>query len=209
MKTKYKLNLIRFISILTATLALSAGSPGMTSAQDYLGASNVLHQVEERNAKPADKREKTESEKLRDDLKSFQQSVTNLMPADAAQRWLDLADRAVKVQQQQMQNYNPSVIQIQPDDVLGALPPPTAWNALSKAIAARPPAKNGEKIKEGGLRLLAAVLTGDNAEKKPPNRQFTGHGQDGRSSRAVTYTITFCSSLARPHWRCRTTRMIF
>ena len=163
MKIKHKLNLIRFISTLTATLALSAWSPGMASAQDYLGASNVLHQVAERNAKPADKREKTESEKLRDDLKSFRESVTNLTPADAAQHWLDLVDRAVKVQQQQAQNYNPSSIPIQPDDVLGALPPPTAWSALAKAIAARPPAKNGEKINEAGLRLLAAALTGDTA----------------------------------------------
>lgn len=159
MKTKLKPNAVRFVSILVATLALNAGS--RASAQDYLGASNVLHQVQERNANPAQKTKKDASAQLRDDLKSFRESVTNLTPDVAAQRWLDLVDRAVKVQQQQAQNYNPSAIQIRSDDLLGALPPPTAWNALAKAIAARPPAKSGAEIREGGLHLLVAILTGD------------------------------------------------
>jgi len=96
-------------------------------------------------------------------LKSFRESVTNLAPADAAQRWLDLVDRAVKVQQQMSGNYNPSSIPIQPDDLLGALPPPLSWSALARDIAARPPAKSGGEIREAGLRLLAATLMGDRA----------------------------------------------
>jgi hypothetical protein len=159
MNTMHLPNMIQLVKTLVATLVLSVWSLGM--AQDYLGASNVLHRVEERNATPATKREKDASAQLRDDLKSFRESVTNLVPDDAAQRWLVLADRVVKVEQQQMQNYNPSVIQIQPDDLLGALPPPAAWSALSKAIAARPPAKSDGKIREAGLRLLAVTLTGD------------------------------------------------
>jgi hypothetical protein len=163
MKTKHKLNLIRFIPTLAATLALSAWLPVIVRAQDYLGASNVLHQVEERNASPAEKQKKDASAQLRDDLKSFRESVTNLAPTDAAQHWLDLVDRAVKVQQQQAQNYNPASTPIQPDDLLGALPPPSTWSALATAIAARPPAKSGGKIQEAGLRLLAVTLTGDTA----------------------------------------------
>jgi tetratricopeptide (TPR) repeat protein len=130
-------------------------------AQDYLGASNVLHQIEQRNSSPAGKEKKDASAQLRYDLKSFRDSVTNLAPTEAAQHWLDLVDRAVKLQQQQTQNYNPSVVPIQPDDVVGALPPPTGWNALAKAIAARPPAKSQEQLRESGLHLLAASLTGD------------------------------------------------
>jgi hypothetical protein len=156
METKHKLKLIRFIPTLAAILVLSAWSPGIARAQDYLGASNLLRQVEARNASPAEKAKKDASAQLRDDLKSFRESVTNLPSDDAAQRWLDLADRAVKVQQQQAQNYNPSAVQIQPDDLLGALPPPTAWNALAKAIAARPPAN----------RLWMAVA--DAASHQPP-----------------------------------------
>ena len=99
---KAKLKVVRFVSTLVATLALNVGSPAR--AQDYLGASNVLRQVEERNASPAEKAKKDASAQLREDLKSFRESVTNLAPTDAAQHWLDLVDRAVKVQQQQAQN---------------------------------------------------------------------------------------------------------
>ncbi len=152
-------NMIRLIQTLVATLVLSAASPGMT--QDYLGASNVLVQVASRNASPAAKEKTDPAAQLRDDLKTFRESMTNLAPADAAQHWLDLVDRVAKVQRQQMLNYNPNSIQIQPDDVLGALPSPSVWSALAAAIAARPAAKSGEEIREAGLRLLATALTGD------------------------------------------------
>ena len=165
MKTTQTSNLFRFIQTFIAALLLGIWPPGKASGQDYLGASNVLHQIDERNASPAEKQKKDASAQLRDELKSFRESVTNLAPTDAAQRWLDLADRAVKVQQQQAQNYNPSSIPVQPDDLLGTLPPPTTWSALAIAIAARPPARSGEEIREGGLRLLAAVLTGDVAAR--------------------------------------------
>jgi len=159
MNTMHLPNMIRLIQTLVATLVLSAASPGMT--QDYLGASNVLVQVALRNASPAAKEKTDPAAQLRDDLKTFRESMTNLAPADAAQHWLDLVDRVAKVQRQQMLNYNPNSIQIQPDDVLGALPSPSVWSALAAAIAARPPAKSGEEIREAGLRLLATALTGD------------------------------------------------
>lgn len=171
MKTLHMPNMVRFIPSLVAILVLSAWSPETARAQDYLGASNVLLQVEERNAKPADKRKMDASAQLRDDLKSFRESMTNLAPADAAQRWLELVDRAVKIQQESAQNYNPSVSPIQANDVLGALPPPNMWGALAKTIAARPPAKSGDEIREAGLRLLAATLAGDIAER---NREISG-----------------------------------
>ena len=163
MRTKHKLNLIRFIPTLAATLVLIAWSPVNVRAQDYLGASNLLHQVAERNANPAEKEKKDASAQLRDDLKSFRESVTNLTPTDAAQRWLDLVDLADKVQSQQVQIYNQGGSPIQPDDLMGALPPPTAWSALAKAVATRPPAKRGGELRAVGLGLLAAALTGDTA----------------------------------------------
>lgn len=151
----------RFFPTLVVLLALNAGSPGPARAQDYLGASNVLAQLDKRNAKPAEKRPKDAIAQWRDDLKSFPESVTNLSPPDAARRWLELADQGVKLQRQQMQNYNPAAMPIQADDLLGALPPPSDWNALAAAIAARPSAKAGNEIQEAGLGLLAAALTGD------------------------------------------------
>ena len=65
----------RFTPTLAAILVLNASSPMMVRAQDYLGASNVLHQVEQRNAAPAAKREKDASAQLRDDLKAFSENV--------------------------------------------------------------------------------------------------------------------------------------
>jgi len=162
--------MFRFVPTLIAALLLGTWPPGTVYGQDYLGASNVLHQVEERNAVSAMKREKDESTKLRDDLKLFCQSVTNLPPADAALHWLELVDRATKLQRQSVQNYDPNSIPIQADDVLGALPPPNTWSELATAIAARPPAKSGGEIQEAGLRLLAATLTGDTAGR---NREIS------------------------------------
>jgi len=159
----------------------------------------VLLQVKERNAKPADKREEDPAAQLRDDLKSFRESVTNLAPADAAQRWLQLADRAVKVQQQSAQNYNPSAVPIQTDDVMGALPPPGAWSALAKAIAARPPAKSGDEIREAGLRLLAATLSGDIADR---DREIAGLQDMAKTASQQEGYLYYnvLQRLARPEW---------
>lgn len=161
MNTTHQLNWIRTIQILLVTLVLTSASPGR--AQDYLGASNVLYQVQERNTKPATANTNDASALLREDLKTFRQSMTNLAPADAVRGWLALVDRAVKLQRQLAQNYNPSGIPIRAEDVIEVLPPPAAWDKLAKAIQARPPAKSDGELQEVGLHLLAATLTGDTA----------------------------------------------
>src|SRR5258707_1314957 len=121
---------------LICLIFLAAGCCLAVQAVDYLGASNVLYQVKERNANPDEKPAKPDEQtQLRDDLKVFSQSVTNFPPAEAAARWLTFVDRAVKNQQQSFRNNNPSGIPIQAEDLLGALPPPAAWNDLAKAIA--------------------------------------------------------------------------
>jgi tetratricopeptide (TPR) repeat protein len=161
MKATSVLRIGRLVPTACALLLMISGFPRIACAGDYLGASAVLHEVEERSAKPGEKPERDPQSILRDDLKAFSQTSTNLSPADAAKGWLELADRAAKIQQQAGQNYNPGIVQIEPDDLLNALPPPAAWGELSKAIVARPAAKGGMDIRESGLRLLAATLTGD------------------------------------------------
>ena len=131
-------------------------------AQSYQGAPTLLQQVSARVAKPEDKTPVDAQTKLRNELKAFSETATNLSPADAAQHWLMLVDRAIKLQQQSAQNFNQSVIPVTSDDLLGALPPPADWSALAKAIAARPPVKNDGVIGEIGLRLLATTLVNDN-----------------------------------------------
>lgn len=145
--------------------------PGTVHAQDYLGANAVLQQVQERNAKPGEVSAKSnEQTQLRDDLQAFSQTATNLPPADAARRWLELMDRAVKIQKQSELSYTSGSRPIGADELLKALPPPTAWSELAKAIAARPALKGDAEIRESGLRLLAATLTADAASR---NREIT------------------------------------
>jgi tetratricopeptide (TPR) repeat protein len=165
-------------------LSLAAGFCGAANAQDYLGAKAVLQQVEERNVKPGGKPQSDDQTVLRDDLKAFSQTATNLAPADAAKQWLDLVDRAAKIQQQSARNYNPSITPLEANDLLGVLPPPATWGGLAKAIAARPAAKSGEEIRETGLRFLAATLTGDTEgrNREIANLQTKAQATDAQSA---------------------------
>jgi hypothetical protein len=158
------------IKILCLATLVGAGWSGNLRAQDYLGASAVVQTVQDRSAKPGEKPAKDEGTKLRDELKSFTETVTNLAPDAAAKRWLEFADQAVKIQTRSRQNYANATVPLRADDLFRALPPPSAWNELARAIAARPPAKAGEELPAAGLRLLAATLTHDVAAQ---NREFT------------------------------------
>src|ERR1043165_5056955 len=88
--------------VLVFTLLTGCCATGWTL--DYLGAEGVLKLVKERNATvapaPAD-----DQSKLRDELKAFQAASTNLAPAEAARRWLELADRAAKAQRRAAMHY--------------------------------------------------------------------------------------------------------
>jgi tetratricopeptide (TPR) repeat protein len=151
------------------TLALFTGFYAAVGATDYLGANGVLQQVKERNAQPGAKSGGDESAKLREELKAFSSTATNLAPAEAAKRWLELADRAVKLQRQAAMDYSSGSQRLEFNDLLGALPPPPAWSELAKAIAARPAVKGEGELREIGLRFLAATLTGD---KDAQNREI-------------------------------------
>ena len=135
---------------------LMAGLCASACGADYLGAEAVLQQVADRVAKPADKNPPDEQSRLRSDLKVFSQNVTNLAATEAAGQWLKLVDRAIKIQQAAGRDYNPTATPLGLEDLLNALPPPSAWAELAKAVAARPTAKDGGPVNEIGLRLLAA-----------------------------------------------------
>jgi len=143
--------------------AIIIGTSAAVQAADYLGADGVLQQVVERNAKPEENPPGgDEQTKLRDELKAFSRAATNMAPAAAAKQWLELVDRAVKMQRPGAANISvPGFTPAQFEDLLDALPPPPTWGELAKAIAARPPAKGAARLHEIGLRFLAATLTGD------------------------------------------------
>lgn len=133
--------------------------PGVR-AQDYMGANAVLQLAQQQRAKSPAQTNDGQAQ-FRADLKAFSQNSTNLSPDDAAREWLDLADRAPKVVRQGEQDFNPSFQPITEFDLVGALPPPADWDALVRQISARPPAKGIAELREIGLGVLAATLTGD------------------------------------------------
>jgi len=141
-------------------LAWDYGFSPRGCAQDYMGANAVLQLAQQQRAKsPA--QTNADQAQFRADLQAFSRNSTNLTPDDAARQWLDLVDRAAKVLPQAEQDANPSFQAISGADLVGALPPPADWDALARQIAARPAAKGGDELKEIGLGVLAATLTGD------------------------------------------------
>ncbi|HEY4416301.1 MAG TPA: hypothetical protein VGO57_11470 [Verrucomicrobiae bacterium] len=180
---------MRFFSLIkhNAFLFLAIGWCQISQAQDYLGANTVLQQVATRIAKPEDKKPADAQSQLRDELKTFSQNATNLPPADAARKWLELVDRASKLQSQSVRNDNPSSPPLTADEVLAALPPPAAWNVLAQAIAARPPAKKGNEINEVGLRLLAAALSGNTDARDQAITNLQAKAQSAGNGSAYFY----------------------
>lgn len=101
---------------------------------------------------------------LRGDMTNFAARAATLAPAAAAQEWLALADRFAKLSPQiQFRSEDESAAPPRYPDLLAALPPPAAWGALVKAIAARPAPVALKDVHEFGLRMLGAALGGDHA----------------------------------------------
>lgn len=149
--------------IICSILAWNGGfCPGLR-AQSYMGANAALQLAQQQRAKSA-LQTNDDQAKFRAELRTFSRISTNLAPAEAAKQWLDFVDRAGVIARQAQQNANPSP-QVSGSDLVGALPPPAAWDVLARDIAARPPATGNDHIQEIGLGLLAATLTG-NVQKR-------------------------------------------
>jgi hypothetical protein len=189
-------------------ILLPAGLTAEVNALDYLGASAVLKQVEARNAQPGLKQKSSELSKLHDDLKSFAASITNLPPDDAAKQWLALVDRAAKVRQQNRMNYTPDEQPIDAKELLAVLPPPSDWSALSNAIAARPPAGNGQELRELGLHFLADTLTGNSEGQKVKSLDSRPKRMTQIFKPLISIIIFFSNGIA-PCWRLQTNRAPF
>lgn len=171
-----------FFALILCVLFLRAAE-----VKDFLGTEGFLRTVQDRLAKPATQADQPDAySQLRADLKAFSTSATNLPPAEAAQRWLAFVDRAAKIQPSLM-GFSPSVNPINADDLLSALPPPTAWNDLAKAVAARPAAKGGAEIREVGLRLLVTTLTGDIEGRKSAITNLQAQARTANTSESYLY----------------------
>ena len=156
-------------------------------ASDYLGADGVLQHARAGTNTPSVKTPVDDRTILRNELKAFPQTVTHLAPVEAAHRWLEFVDRAGKLQREP----------IRAEEILAALPPPAAWPELAKAIAARPPAKSGEEIREAGLQFLAATLNADPAAQSRVFTALYAKSKDGGATQMwfSTYLQQFTTAM--------------
>ena len=147
---------------LAAGLAVALLPPA--PAQEFQGAPALFKRLAEiAKAPPADPLAATPAGVLRTDLGKFRTDAAALAPDDAAARWLALADRFSALSREEINavssaEYAASEKQFNFTTLLAALPPPTAWDALAKAIEARPKATGMKGATEGVLRLIAHTL---------------------------------------------------
>lgn len=105
------------------------------------------------------------TEVLRHDLEAFRDKAASLPPQEAARGWLALVERysatvkAANAGNQREGGMEPLAFQ----EVLAALPPPSAWNALTAEIQARQPVAAKRTSRDLSLLLLAHVLQNDQA----------------------------------------------
>lgn len=115
---------------------------------------------------------------LRAALEEFRTAGPQLPPAVAAQRWLAFSDglpgvvRSTSDRRRFAEDFPSGAVS--DADLLDFLPPPAAWPELAKAIAARLPTKDSSPLRELGLRLLAAELTGDRAARRRALAEIPG-----------------------------------
>ena len=133
---------------------------------DYMGAEAVLKQAETEKLKTTSGKVDSPAN-LRRDLKSFRTTAATLAPNDAAIRWIELADRLAKLSQGGLPySYENEEDQLSFATLIESLPPPMAWDALTKATEARSAGKKAEAFNTILLRLTAHWLTGNITAQK-------------------------------------------
>ena len=149
-------------------LALAAGLAvallPAAPAQDYQGAPALFKRLAEiAGEPPADPLAATPGGVLRSDLEKFRGDAAALAPEEAAARWLALVDRFTALSREEVSavsqaEYAAHETQFNFKSLIAALPPPAAWDALAKAIEARPGAAGGKAVTDGVLRIVAHTL---------------------------------------------------
>ncbi len=159
----------RKITAMVLGLWAAAATFSVQAQQNYLGASAVLQKVSGQT-NTSDKSETPrvkELAQLKRDVKAFGTRVATLSGADAAKEWLELFDRTSKLTRASVRNFNEMEEPVDFNSLMEVLPPSGAWDALEKAVEARPPVKGlAAGTREIALRLLAHTLTGNQAAQK-------------------------------------------
>lgn len=132
------------------------------AAESLLGAEAAMKRIAEATAQtPVAAKAVTPADTLRKDLDAFRVEAERLAPAEAARQWLALADRIMAQPPGTGVSANRRLQRLGADEWFGAMPPPSAWAEISKAVQARPAANGPAELREIGLRLLAATLNDD------------------------------------------------
>ncbi len=139
-------------------------------AQELQGASSALQQMAAQKP-PAPKvppKTQNPTEVFRHELEAFRDKATALPPQEAARGWLALLDRysvTIKAANAAASDGNQTegLAPLSFQEVLAALPPPTAWNALTAEIQARQPMAAKRTIRDLSLLLLSHILQNDPA----------------------------------------------
>ena len=160
-------SIISRITIITLPAILALTLTLRIEAQELQGAASALQQmVAQKPAPPkAPPRAQTPAELLRHDLEAFRdKAASSLPPQEAARGWLALVDRYTAIARAvNAGNQRGETKPLSFQDVLAALPPPSAWNALTTQIQVRQPAAAKRTIRDINLLLLSHVLQNDQA----------------------------------------------
>lgn len=128
----------------TALLVVAAASVILAVAgysADYLGAETVLQQALATNATAKTAAEiLSPQQQLQTELKAFQTNVIALPAPEAAAQWLKFVDRFAQLPDERANYFGQRGARQEPltaQDLIAALPPPTAWPELAGQVERR------------------------------------------------------------------------
>jgi tetratricopeptide (TPR) repeat protein len=147
-------SLIR-IGFIISLLAVSA------RAADFQGAAAILKEASGTATGSPTNTPASERDKFLADLKSAPTASSDIPSRDAAKQWLSLADRYFVLASKPIDPTDSETMMqpLQFQAVVATLPPPSAWDALTTAVEARPQGKGATAVRELCLRLLVHMLT--------------------------------------------------
>ena len=154
-KSAMKIIPSRFFFVLPTLLVFTTTING---AENLKGAAAVLQAVAEQSEKAESAANKPPAKELQEDLRNFSKSSENLSSEAAAGQWLALVDRFLSLDPNERMDRS-SGKPLSAKDIVTALPPPKAWDALAATITRRNVDTN--KLSELALKLIASALTGN------------------------------------------------
>lgn len=161
-------------TILTGSLAVLAVT--CTHAADFLGANEILSRKAaiHKTPKKPDTAE-TPADIWKREMAAFKEATLKLAPEEAASRWLKLVESGLKVSATDSRSFRSSFDNLGPwRELMGALPPPSSWEALDARLKALPLNGNNETY-HAALRALGSTLHGDYAALPPLVERITEH----------------------------------